>query len=77
MSLETDGTYPSPTEDNVEDAALEEIRSLLAELAMKRETSGAEVTIGRLRALLASLLEPDTFKVGDIVVWRNGQKNRA
>lgn len=77
MSLETDGTYPSPTEANFEDAALEDIRSLLAELAKRRETSGAEVTIGRLRALLASLLEADTFKVGDIVVWRNGLKNRT
>lgn len=75
--METDGTHPSPTEDNVEGAALEEIRSLLAELARKRETSGAEVTIGRLRALLNSLLEPDTFRVGDIVVWRNGLKNRT
>lgn len=77
MNLEIGGTNPSPTEDNVEDAALEEIRSLLAELARTRETSGVEVTIGRLRALLDSLLEPDVFRVGDIVVWRNGLKNRT
>lgn len=58
------------------DAIMEEFGALLQKLALKEGGGGVNNKINRLKTLLDSLLKPEEFKVGDIVVWRNGLKNR-
>lgn len=77
MNAEADKSSPSYSETGLDDKAMSEVRLLLAKLSASDEIAGVEGRINRLRTLLDSLLEPEEFRVGDIVVWRNGLKNRA
>ena len=55
---------------------IDDMFSLLNKIIENNRHTGTEGRIARLKTYLKSLLEYDDFKVGDIVVWRNGLRNR-
>lgn len=77
MIDEENGRADGPVTGNLDnDAVMKEFGSLLQRLALKEGGGGVNNKINRLKTLLDSLARPEEFKVGDIVVWRSGLKNR-
>ena len=56
---------------------MNDVYSLLQSLVEKEGCASVDSKVQRLKGLLKSLIELDDFKVGDIVVWRSGLKNRS